>query len=180
MMENLPAYYGNVVSDHADRRLDLVGIGRLLALSSVQEENAIAAMRYRAEFGVGNLYSLQIATEKEGNRKVGKPRVGQIAFGEEVSFTQLSGMVSDGAEVRSTRLTDEFGFDEYCKKYFSVVPLFAINPRGKLSVYTVDSDIKLAAGWTVISLIPQSKETADKNSAESASKNNGSTTTLPG
>ena len=73
MMENLPAFFGKVVSEYADRRLDLVGIGQLLALSSVQEENALAAMRYRTEFGVANIYSLQVTSEKEGDTKTGKP-----------------------------------------------------------------------------------------------------------
>lgn len=166
MMENIPAYYGNVVSEHADRRLDLVGIGQLLTLSSVQQENALAAMRYRTEFGVGNIYNLQVATESEGDKKTGKPRVGQVAFGEDVSFTQLTKMLSDGAEIRSTPLTDEFGYDEYYKKYYRAVALFAINPRGKLSVYTAESDLKPTAGWTIISLIPQSKEQAKQTAGQ--------------
>jgi NhaP-type Na+/H+ or K+/H+ antiporter len=161
MMENLPAFFGKVVSEYADRRLDLVGIGQLLALSSVQEENALAAMRYRTEFGVANIYSLQVTSEKEGDTRTGKPPYGHIAFGEEVSFTQLSKMLGKGAEIHSTGLSDEFGFDEYYKKYFGrAVPLFAINPRGKLFVYTAGSDLKLVSGWTIISLIEQ----ADENS----------------
>jgi NhaP-type Na+/H+ or K+/H+ antiporter len=159
MMENLPAFFGKVVSEHADRRLDLVGIGQLLALSSVQEENALASMRYRTEFGVANIYSLQVTSEKEDDTKTGKPPYGYIAFGEDVSFTQLSKMLSNGAEIRSTGLSDEFGFDEYYKKYFGrAVPLFAINPRGKLFVYTALSDLKLVSGWTIISLVEQPSE----------------------
>ena len=179
MMENLSAYYGNVVSEHADRRLDLVGIGQLLALSSVQQENALAAMRYRSEFGVGNIYSLQIATEKEGDRKTGKPRVGQLAFGEEVSFTQMSKMFSDGAEIRSTKLTEEFGFDEYYKKYFDAVSMFAINPRGKLFVYTSESDLKPGAGWTIISLIVPVKENGTQKAASKANTHSGPANNLP-
>ena len=159
MMENLPTFFGNVVSDHADRRLDLVGIGKLIALSSVHEENALAVMRYRAEFGVANVYSLQITSEKEGDKKTGKPRAGQMAFGKDVSFTQLSKLLGEGAEIRATRLSEEFDFDEYYKKYYRrAVPLFAINVRGKLFVYTPDSDFKPVDGWTIISLIGRQKE----------------------
>ncbi len=160
MMENIPAFYGMVVSEYADRRLDLVGIGQLLALSSMQEENALAVMRYRTEFGTSNIYSLQVTPEKEGSARAGKPLYGHIAFGEDVSYTQLSSMLSKGAEIHSTTLTDEFGFDEYCKQHDGrVVPLFAINPRGKLFVYTADNNLKPAAGWTIISLIEPSSET---------------------
>ncbi len=167
MMEGLPAFFGKVVSEHADRRLDLVGIGQLLALSSVQEENALAVMRYRSEFGVSNVYSLQVTSEKEGDTKTGKPPYGHIAFGEEVSFTRLSTMLGKGAEIHSTGLTDEFGFDEYYKKYYRrAVPLFATNPRGKLFVYTADSDLKLATGWTIISLVEQAEEKVEEKVEE--------------
>lgn len=163
MMDNLQTFYGNVVSEYADRKLDLVGIGQLLALSSVREENALAAMRYRSEFGIANIYSLQVMTEKEGDTKTGKPPVGQVAFGENVSYNQLSDMVAKGAEVRSTSLTDEFGFDEYNKKYMhSAVPLFAINSRGKLIVYTSTEELEPSAGWTIISLV---SEPSKNNSA---------------
>jgi len=168
MMENIPAYYGNIVSEHADRRLDLVGIGQLLAMSSVQEENALAVMRYRGEFGIGNLYTLQITSEEEGDKKTGKPRVGQLAFGENVSFTRLSKMLGEGGEIRSTRLTEEFDFDEYYKKYFRAVPLFAINSRGKLYVYTAEIELEPTAGWTLISMIPESREQMDKQKSEQA------------
>jgi NhaP-type Na+/H+ or K+/H+ antiporter len=163
VMDNLPTFFGNVVSEHADRKLDLVGIGQLLALSSTQEENALAATRYRNEFGAANIYSLQIISAQEGDTKTGKPRVGQLAFGEEVSYTKLSAMLGEGAEVRSTRLSEEFGYDEYYKKYFRAVPLFAINPRGTLYVYTPERELKPGSEWTIISLIP---EVADKTPAK--------------
>ena len=168
VMDNLPTFFGNIVSEHADRRLDLVGIGQLLALSASQEENALAATRYRSEFGAANIYSLQITSEQEGDTKTGKPRIGQLAFGDAVSYKTLSAMLGDGAEVRSTRLSDEFDFDEYYKKYFRAVPLFAINPRGKLSVYTAEQELKPAPGWTIISLIPRAEPTATDAESENA------------
>jgi NhaP-type Na+/H+ or K+/H+ antiporter len=156
MMDNLPTFYGNVVSEYADRQLDLVGIGQLLALSGVREENALAAMRYRTEFGSANIYSLQVESEKEGDTKTGKPPVGKVAFGADVSFTQLSAMLGEGAEIRSTGLTDEFGFDKYSEKYsHSAVPLFAISPRGKLNVYTAGVELNPTAGWTIVSLVAE-------------------------
>jgi NhaP-type Na+/H+ or K+/H+ antiporter len=158
VMENLPAFYGNVVSEYADRRLDLVGIGQLLALSSVHQENALATMRYRPEFGIANIYTLQVISEKEGDKRTGRPRVGHLAFGEEVSFKNLTAMQEGGAEVRSTRLTEEFSLEAYNKRYTNAVPLFAISPRGKLHIYTDDSDIKPDVGWAIISMVKAPEE----------------------
>jgi len=159
MMENLSTFYGNVVSEHADRRLDLVGIGQLLGLSSVHEENALAAMRYRTEFGKANIYTLQVMSEQEGDKKTGKPPVGKQAFGENISFTQLSKLLAEGAEIHSTRLSDEFGIDEYNQQNIGrAVPLFALNSKGKLYIYSVGTDINPETGWTIISLISPAKE----------------------
>ena len=153
-MENLPAFFGNVVSEYADRKLDLVGIGHLLGLSSVHEENTLAAMRYRAEFGSANIYTLQVTAQHEGDKKTGKPLVGQQAFGEDISFTQLSKMFGAGAEIRGTRLSEEFGFNDYFDQYFGqAVMLFAINPKGKLYFYSAGNKIDPESGWTIISII---------------------------
>jgi len=165
IMDGLPTFFGNVVSEHADRRLDLVGVGQLLALSAAQEENALALMRYRTEFGAANLYSLQVSAEKETDVKIDKPRFGQIAFGEDVSYKKLSAMLGEGAEIHSTRLSEEFGFDEYYKQYFRAVPLFAISPRGKLSVYAAERELNPEAGWTIISLNLKSEEKATEQTA---------------
>ncbi|MEJ2392962.1 MAG: sodium:proton antiporter [Gammaproteobacteria bacterium] len=157
LMDNLPTFFGNVVSEYADRRLDLVGIGQLLAVSAILEENALAASRYRSEFGAANIYTLQITSEQEGDTRTGKPRIGQLAFGETVSYKKLSAMLGEGADIHSTRLSEEFGFDEYYQQYPHAVLLFAISPRGKLSVYSAEQELHPAAGWTIISLIPQSE-----------------------
>jgi NhaP-type Na+/H+ or K+/H+ antiporter len=44
--EGLSVYYGNPVSAHADRHVDLAGVGRLLGLSPQGELNSLAIMRY--------------------------------------------------------------------------------------------------------------------------------------
>ncbi|MGI9320557.1 MAG: hypothetical protein ACR2O5_04030, partial [Thiogranum sp.] len=54
-------------------------------------------------------------------------------------------------------------FDEYYKQYYRrAVPLFVINPRGKLFVYTAGSDLKPVSGWTIISLIEQPPEKVEE------------------
>jgi NhaP-type Na+/H+ or K+/H+ antiporter len=155
-MEGLKAYYGQPISEHADRHLDLVGLGRMLALSPQQEMNTLAALRYRSEFGAANIYTL--LTTREGRRAAasrnGTPKIGQIAFGRDVDYETLSGRLSAGAEIRATPLTENFTFDDYYGKHFGrATPLFALNPAGRLVPFTAEGDLKLAAGWTVISLI---------------------------
>jgi NhaP-type Na+/H+ or K+/H+ antiporter len=169
LIEGHQTFYGDLVSEQADRKLDLVGIGKLLSLSPHEELNCLAAMRYRSEFGDRNLYTLQVSTA-EDEKKQPRPRCGQIAFGENVSYSQLTEMLSLGAKTHSTKLTEEFNFDDFYKKqYTRAVILFAITPRGDLRIFTPSIEIEPAPGWTIISLMLPKED--KENSMESDNNN---------
>lgn len=154
-MQGLPIYYGNPVSEHADRHLDLVGIGRLLGLSYVDDLNALAAMRYRSEFGTGSVFALQSTNERTKVEKhsVARKHRGRILFGEDVTYATLAELLGQGAKIRSTLLTEKFGLgDLYTQTRGHLVPLFAISPRGELRVFTTDRELEPQAGWTLLSI----------------------------
>lgn len=155
-MDGLATYYGNVVSEHADRHLDLVGVGRLFAMSRRPALNALACIRYKNEFGGNNVFTLQTSEEKGASEKqaIATHYVGRRLFGEGVTSAMLASMISKGAEIRGTQLTEAFDYDRYREKYGKgIIPLFALDGDGQLHVFTVGSDFKPAPGWTVISLL---------------------------
>jgi hypothetical protein len=166
-MEGIATYYGNVVSEHADRHLDLVGVGRLFAMSRRPALNALACTRYKNEFGANNVFTLQTSEEKGASEKqaISTHFAGQRLFGEEVTNAMLASLVSKGAEIRGTQLSEEFNYDHYRDKYGKgIIPLFALDGRGRLRVFTADSKFKPIAGWTVISLLPaETKEQPQTN-----------------
>jgi len=161
-MEGLATYYGNVVSEHADRHLDLVGVGRLFAMSRRPALNALACTRYKNEFGANNVYSLQTAEEKGAPEKqvIATHFAGSRLFGENVTHTMLASMISKGAEIRGTQLTDAFDYASYHEKYGKgLIPLFALDDDGELRVFHAGRELEPASGWTVFSLLPaESKE----------------------
>lgn len=162
-MESLETFYGNPVSGYADQNLDLVGIGKLLALSPLRGMNAVAGMRYQNEFGERNIYILTTSTEANVSEKhkIATEQRGFILFGEDVTYSKLASLLSQGAEIRSTKLSEEFDFDDFLiEKGSEVLPLFAINPKGRLSVFVTQKELHPEAGWTLISLYtnPQKAE----------------------
>ena len=163
-MEGFATYYGNVVSEHADRHLDLVGIGRLFAMSRRPELNALACTRYKNEFGANNVFTLKTAEEKGAPEKlaIATHFAGARLFGENVTHTMLASMIGQGAEIRGTQLTETFDYASYRGKYGKgLVPLFALDGRGELRVFYVGAELEPAPGWTVISLLPaETKEQA--------------------
>jgi len=161
-MEGFATYYGNVVSEHADRHLDLVGIGRLFAMSRRPALNALACLRYKNEFGANNVYSLQTAEEKGAPEKlaIATHFAGSRLFGENVTNTKLASLLSQGAEIRGTQLTEAFDYASYREQYGErLIPLFALDVRGELRVFYVGGELEPVAGWTVISLLlPESEK----------------------
>jgi len=166
-MEGLATYYGNVVSEHADRHLDLVGIGRLFAMSRRPALNALACTRYKNEFGANNVYSLQTAEEKGAPEKqvIATHFAGSRLFGENVTHTMLASLIGQGAEIRGTQLTEAFDFASYREKYGKgLIPLFALDGRGELRVFYVGGELEPAPGWIVVSLLPPEDEKREQNS----------------
>ena len=169
LIEGRQTFYGNVVSEQADRQLDLVGLGRLLALTPHQEMNCLAAMRYRSEFNDRNVFTLQV-TREDSEKPMKRPTCGHIAFDEEASYSRLAEMLGQGAKIHSTQLTEKFDFDDFYKRHFvRAVLLFAITPRGRLRVFTPTEEIKPTPGWTLISLIEPEEDQEDKLNKKKAS-----------
>jgi NhaP-type Na+/H+ or K+/H+ antiporter len=164
-MEGLDAYYGNPISEHADRNLDLVGIGRMLAMSGRVNHDILAALRFRSEFGSNNVFEVattrdQLITDKH---KISIRHHGAQLFGEEVTHGILATWIRNGAKIRSTQLSEEFNFEHYCEQYGEhCIPLFALDTKERLQIFTVENELKIESEWTIISLV--SKDHIDEAS----------------
>ena len=161
-MEGFNTYYGSPVSEHADRNLDLVGIGKMLGLSPLPNLNALASMKYRGEFGYKAIYSIRSKTEIDlpEKRVVAAESRGRPLFGEQTTYSSLANQIAQGAEVRSTSLTESFDYEGYLKQYEErAIPLFAVNQKGNLEMFVAGGALKPLAGWTIAALVvPEENE----------------------
>ena len=171
-MAGLTSFYGSPVSEAADRHLDLVGVGRLLALSPSAQLNALACLRYGSEFGVQRTYWLEASGERVARsaRSVSR-RPGQRLFDEAVTYPRLASMIAGGAEVRRTGLTEAFGFDAWLEEHGErAVALFALTPDGRLRMFSEGRSFEPAAGWEIVALMPaRKKEPKDAEAPATAS-----------
>ena len=157
-MENLPTYFGNPASQHAEAHLDLVGLGHLLALSPSGELNALAAMRFRHEFGHQRLYALASGQESQRTDKhrASHEHRGQALGDRPLTYSQLANALNQGAELYSTQLTENFTWEDYQALHGSrATLLFARDSGGWVYVVTPESDLKPGPGWTLLALISQ-------------------------
>ena len=170
-LAGLPTTQGNVLSGQVQERIELTGIGRLLAMTPNDEVNSLAALQYAKHFGRSNVFQLDRAGEKKRTKKgdVDEELNGRVLFGEGLGFGALLGRVSAGAVVRKTRLTEEFTYERFREQNGpEVVPLFLISATGEVQTFTTDKPLVPKAGQALISLgHPPTKETkAAKHAAK--------------
>ena len=155
-MEGLNTYYGNPTSEQADRNLNLTGIGKMLAMTGNANQNALASMRFKSEFGVQNIFELKTNREQVISEKHSlSPRYrGYQLFNEEVTYGQIASLLRQGAEIKSTQLSDEFDYEAYiAHRTEQLIPLFAIDQRDRLHIMTAEQKIDPESGWSIMSLI---------------------------
>lgn len=170
-MDGLNTYFGNIVSEHADQHLELIGIGHLLALSEYPELNQLACQRYRTEFGRQAIYSIphENNTANGGLSQFTMPMVGRALFSEKTNIKTLQAMLNDGAKIHKTLLTEQYGFQQFREHHRQgTVALFAVSPGDTIKFFAVDNEVSPKAGWTIVSLVlPETQKSAetDANSA---------------
>lgn len=156
-MEGLEAYFGNLVSAHADRHLELMGIGRLLAMSRRPALNTLASVKYAAEFGRQRVFTLRTSEEKGSEKeRLGESYQTERLFGSEVTHQKLASLLGQGGELKSTRLTESFTLENYRNFYGEeAMLLFGINPDNRLRPFTDQSQPETGPGWTIVALLPK-------------------------
>lgn len=154
-MKGLRTFLGNPVSEHADRRLDLVGLGWLLALSERPEANTLACVRYRPEFGRERTLRLRLYKPGEAPRQAHSEQVQTPAlFGAGLTHEELSGRLSAGWHIRTTRLTADYDWDAFQARHREPpLLLFAVDDGGRLRLQTEDLPLEPRPGWSVTCLV---------------------------
>ena len=154
-MEGLETFYGNPVSEHADYHLDLTGIGNLLALSHQRYVNVISAIHYSADFTERNVFRLASSSDMRIAEKhsVSSSFQGGQLFGNEISYGDMLGKLSQGYRIKSTTLTDTFTWANYVGMYKGDrLPLFTVDAKGVVRPFLVGKNPSINNETTIISL----------------------------
>ena len=168
-MDGLDTYYGDPVSAHADRQLELEGIGRLFAMSRRPALNTLAVVKFRREFGRNRVFTLRNTQEKDASEKsrVAENFRAPRLFGEGVTLQKLSSLIAQGAEVKATLLSETYDMAAYEKANGkSHIPLFALDKSNHLRAYTNDYQPEVKPGWTLLSLVSPAPVATGEDAAD--------------
>ncbi|MBK8095948.1 MAG: sodium:proton antiporter [Planctomycetes bacterium] len=156
----LRAWHGSILAERFRDEVDLGGIGSVVAMTRSDEVNLLALERLHDLFEGDRLYRLVPGQEPQG-RFGATARGGRLLFGIGATATDLDQRAAQGARVRTTRLTPQFGWAEYQALYGSdALPLATIDPQGQPHVVCTTSPLAPGQGWLVIALAPTAKPAA--------------------
>jgi len=154
-MAGLPVYYGSPVSEYAERHLDLIGLGHLLAVSHRPGLNELACVRYSYEFGREAVFTVQQLAET-GNEKhqISGETIGRVLYDGKLSMDQLQAAIDRGMIPRETEITDTFPLDAYREKNPDAVILFVRDQKGRLH-FPVEDAPEITTGMWISALVDQ-------------------------
>ena len=151
----LETYLGEAVSEYAQRNLDLVGIGKMFALSPGGSLNALTCVHYRMELGESNVYLIKTRTDQlnETGGNVNTVMRWQQLFDNEITLYDFENKLNSGWEVITTELNEDFTWNDFQEKYEACsLNLFAIEPNGRLRVFTSGFPHTPGKNWKIISI----------------------------
>ena len=156
-MAGLANYYGNPISSHADEYLDLIGIGHVVALTPDKHFNIMACMHFLSDFGEKRVFCLNdhVNSSSSDKHKVAQEYHGLSLFNGYVSYKKLASLINQGAEVKHTKLSGNFTYQDYLQRHKEsfVLPLFVVNLKGRIQMYHDTQVFEPVEGETVVSLI---------------------------
>lgn len=165
-MEGLPVFYASIFAENVLEQVEIGGIGKMLALTSNDDANSLAAMHFARVFERSQVF--QLASE-EGNLPVGtSPHLrGRTVFGESITHAELTQRFLSNWVIKKTRLSKDFDFEALKTHYHgNVLPLFLISESGRLRVFAADVQLSPQPGDALLSLVlPKAEVLPDAKTA---------------
>jgi CPA1 family monovalent cation:H+ antiporter len=156
-MRGLETFFGSAVSGYADDNLELTGLGKLLAMSRKPGLNELACVRFAADFGRDQVFTLGSRQEREHSKhKVAGESIGRVVFGREQTLEQLIARILRGETLVLTELSSEYTFEDYREQNPDSLIVFAVSPDQEVVFPVSDTPMKPLANWQVAALRPPS------------------------
>lgn len=154
-MDNIPVYFGNPASEHAETYMDLTGIGRVLIISPYRQLNPLVSFYFQDFFGEKKVFELNNTEAGSARHQLSESYKQRLClFGDSVSYAKIASLMAKGAVLKVTNITENFSFEHFCKRYGeTAMPLVYLTKDGKVMVVS-GNDTVFPNSIELISLLP--------------------------
>lgn len=158
-MMGLTALNESIISNNVIDKINLEGVGKLFAMTSNDEANSLGVLHFSEIFDQENLFQLHPDTNKDEQDFSPLYLRGRYLFDKVVNYTKLTQRFYKGATIKSTNLTEKFGYDDFKQKYGeTVIPLLLIDEDENI-LPVVDEENNIKQGNTLIALVDDNDQT---------------------
>jgi hypothetical protein len=154
--ENVPIYYGEILAEAASYRIDHARFGELIAATAGDSYNALVCTDLAPVFGRQHVFQIgRMKSQEDDPNDIAVSIGGRTLLKSGLSHDALIERIATGWTFRKTKLTAEFGFDDY----YATLPdtaelLCALKPDGRVSFATVNTGPRPGPGDTVFAFVP--------------------------
>lgn len=152
-LAGVQVYYGEVLSENFEQRLDMAEISYLLAATDNDAYNALVCNAFASHLGRDKV--LQLALHKSRHEKdevFSTAKRGRIAMGESDRFEKLLGHLQRGWHFQKTPITEEYGLREMIEgRQDEVKPVVLLRRDKTLGFFSTERSATPGPGDIVVS-----------------------------
>ncbi len=132
------ASQGSVLSEWILDKIELEGIGRMVALTSNDEVNALAALHFTERFGRSEVYQLHPELgQRQSADDVPVTLRGRVLFDPDATFSFFEDLFDQGAVIETIEVVEGQSLEEFMVvNAGEVIPLFVVDPSLALTPFT--------------------------------------------
>ena len=167
----LPTFYGEILSETTEHRIDLNRYDYLVAASDNDDYNALVAADLTRLFERAHIYQLAMYNDEyEGRRQLSYHIKGQVLFASDIRHEVLSTRLREGWRLRRSKLSERYTLDEWQKdRCPDTHPVFVMHEDKTLQFAVHDVPLETGPGDTLVSFAPPDDTTGkpveDENEA---------------
>ncbi|AHM05733.1 Na(+):H(+) antiporter [Roseibacterium elongatum DSM 19469] len=150
----IATFFGDVLSEAAEHRIDFVGYATVIAATDNDAYNTLVATDLAPELGRENVF--QVTREKsEHTRHALPPTLGGRAFADGATYREMELRVWQGWQFRLTGLTEEFTLEDWRAKRPEAVLVAILSKSGVLRPVGPEERVEAPPGSRLLALRPE-------------------------
>ncbi|WP_062070377.1 cation:proton antiporter [Demequina sediminicola] len=158
-MASVPVYFGEVLSEDAEREMSKRSLSYMLCASDNDYYNALVSRSLGPDFGYHRTFQLPPQSESaDEDKQLTFQRRGSYAFNGTWDYFDLNDRVASGWSIHTTKITEGFGWDAWqqrqAERGVDWMLVGQVSPVEGLRLYANDQTFEPEAGSTLLFFAP--------------------------